>query len=135
MAAYLTRLVSDLIGRLTGPLTLRLFLQPAVAAVFAVRDGLNDAREGRPPHLLRLVMGPPQAQRRRMRETWKAVGQVFILAVIIDCGYQLFVFRWIYPVESMVTATILAILPYVVLRGLVNRIARIWIQSHREVSG
>ena len=64
-----------------------------------------------------------------------AVGQVFIVAVIIDCGYQLFVFRWIYPVESMVTATILAILPYVILRDLVNRIARIWIQSHWEFSG
>jgi hypothetical protein len=28
----LTRFVADLIGRLTGPLTLRLFLQPTVAA-------------------------------------------------------------------------------------------------------
>jgi hypothetical protein len=47
MEGILTRFVSDLIGRLTGP---RLFLQPAVAGFFALRDGLKDAREGRPPH-------------------------------------------------------------------------------------
>lgn len=44
MEETLTRFVSDLIGRLTGPLTLRLFLQPTVAGFFAVRDGLKFSR-------------------------------------------------------------------------------------------
>ena len=37
MEDVLTRFVADLIGRLSGPLTLRLFLQPAVATLLAVR--------------------------------------------------------------------------------------------------
>jgi hypothetical protein len=125
-----TRLVTNLIGRLTGPLTMRLFLQPGVAAFFAVRDGVKDAQEGRPPHFFRIVTGPPEARRRRARETWNAVAKVFIMAVVLDCVYQFLVIRWIYPGESIVTATILAILPYVILRGIVNRIARMWMQPH-----
>jgi len=58
--------------------------------------------------------------------------KVFVMAVVLDCVYQSLVFRWVYPVEAMVTATIRAILPYVLLRGVVNRIARAWIQPERD---
>ena len=128
MEEYLDRLVTDLIGRLSGPLTLRLFLQPAVAIGLAVRDGLKDAREGRPPHFWRMVTGPPDARARRIKETWHAVLKVFIMAVLLDCVYQVMVFRWVYPVEAMVTAVVLAILPYVILRGAVTRLARTHVQ-------
>jgi hypothetical protein len=134
MDDIVTRFVSDLIGRLSGPLTLRLFLQPAVAIALAARDGLKDAREGRPPHFWRMVTGSPEARKRRANETWKAVLKVFIMAVVLDCVYQLLVFRWIYPVESIVTAIILAIVPYVLLRGAFDRIARMWIHPQREAS-
>jgi hypothetical protein len=134
MEDIVTRFVTDLIGRLSGPLTLRLFLQPSVAMFFAVRDGLKDAREGRPPHLWRMVTGPPEARRRRAQETRQAVLKVFIMAVALDCVYQVLVFRWIYPVEAMFTAVILAILPYVLLRGAINRIARTWIQPQGDAS-
>jgi hypothetical protein len=128
MDDIVTRFITDLIGRLSGPLTLRLFLQPAVAAFFAIRDGLADAREGRPPHFWRIVTGSPEARKRRARETMRAVLKVFILAVVLDCVYQVMVFRWVYPIEAMVTAAILAIVPYLALRGTVNRIVRTWIQ-------
>ena len=134
MEDSVTRFVTDLIGRLSGPLTLRLFLQPAVATILACRDGVKDAREGRPPHFWRIVTGPLEARRRRARETWKAVLKVFLMAVALDCVYQFLVFRWVYPVEAMVTATILAIVPYVLLRGAINRIARTWIPRHGDVS-
>jgi hypothetical protein len=129
-----TRFFTDLIGRLSGPLTFRLFLQPTVAILLAARDGLKDAREGRPPHFWRMVTGPPDARRRLTKETWNAVFKVFILAVVLDCVYQLLVFRWVYPIEAMFTAVVLAIVPYLLLRGVVNRVARAWIQSHRGVS-
>ena len=131
MEDIVTRFVTNLVGRLSGPLTLRLFLQPGVAAFFAVRDGLKDARVERPPHLWRMVTGPPEARRRRANKTWKAVLKVFVMAVVLDCVYQLLVFRWVYPFEAMVTASVLAILPYVLLRGVANRIARTWIQPKR----
>jgi hypothetical protein len=134
MEDIMTRFVTNLIDRLSGPLTLRLFLQPAVAIILAARDGLKDAREGRPPHFWRLVTGPPEARRRRATETWKAVLKVFVMAVVLDCVYQFIVFRWVYPFEAMFTATILAILPYVLLRGATNRVGRRWIQPQGEAS-
>ena len=132
MEEYVARLITDLVGRLTGPLTLRLFLQPAVATFLAVRDGLKDAREGRPPHFWRMVSGPPEARLRRARETWRAVLMVFIMAVVLDCVYQWLVFRFFYPVEAMVTAFVLAIVPYVALRGVVNRLARTFAPPREE---
>ena len=36
--------LSHLIGRIHGPLNFRLVLQPTIAIVFAIRDGLEDAR-------------------------------------------------------------------------------------------
>ena len=47
---YLTSTLWEmLIGRIEGPLTLRLVLQPTMASFLAVRAGLKDARSaGRP---------------------------------------------------------------------------------------
>ena len=134
MEEMVTRLVTDLIGRISGPLSLRLFLQPGVAAYLAIRDGMADSRAARPPHFWRLLTGPPEARKRRARETVRAVLKVFILAVIFDCVYQWLVFRWVYPVEAMLTATILAIVPYVVLRGVANRVAQMWTQRDSGAS-
>ena len=132
MDDMLTRYLNDLVGRLTGPLTLRLFLQPAIASFFAIRDGIHDAKDGRPPHLLRVLTGPPEARRRRRLETRKAILKVFIMAVLLDFVYQVIVFRWIYPFESLAVAIILAFLPYLIMRGLVNRAVRPWLGPQRE---
>ena len=123
MEDVVSRFLTDLAGRLSGPLTLRLFLQPGVATAFAIRDGLRDARAARPPHFWRLMTGPADARRRRLRETRRAVLKVFILAILLDCVYQWLVFRWVYPIEAVVTAVILAFVPYLALRGIVNRLA------------
>ena len=98
-----------------------------MAAFFAVRDGLKGAREGRPPYFWSLLNSPAAERRRLLQEGRKAVVKVFSLAFVLDVVYQVIVFRWVYPFESLAVSIILAILPYVLLRGLVNRIARIWV--------
>ena len=80
MDGVLARMWTDLIGRLTGPLTLRLYLQPAMATIYAVRDGLKDAREGRPAYLWS-VFTHPDERRRLIAEGWKSIGKIFVLAV------------------------------------------------------
>src|SRR5215471_16676752 len=37
------------LARPSGPMKFRFVLQPLMAAIFAARDGLKDARTGRPP--------------------------------------------------------------------------------------
>jgi hypothetical protein len=59
-----------------------------------------------------------------LKDGWKSVGKVFILAVVLDIVYQIIVRRFVYPGETIIVAFILAIVPYLILRGLVTRIAR-----------
>ena len=127
MDDLLARMWNDLVGRLTGPLTLRLYLQPTMATLYALRDGLKDAREGRPAYLWSIFTHPGE-RRRLIAEGWRSIAKVFVLAVILDLLYQLLVLRWFYPGETLVVAIILAVLPYALLRGPVNRIARLWMR-------
>jgi len=50
--------------------------------------------------------------------------RVFVVAVIMDLVYEGVVGRWFYPLETLIVAVVLAIVPYLVVRGPVNRIAR-----------
>jgi len=121
----LVRVWDDLIGRVTGPFKFRLILQPLMALFFAVRDGLRDAREGRSAYFWSFFT-EPTLRTGRLLEGWRAVGRVFIFAIVIDAVYQYVVRRWFYPGEAVITAIILAFIPYVVLRGPVGRIANLW---------
>ena len=124
MEELLVRFFTNLIGRLHGPLTFRFLLQPTVAAIFAVRDGLRDAREGRRPYFWSIFF-QGEARHDLLREGWRAVGRVLLLGVVMDLIYQLIVFRWVYPGEMIVVALLLAFGPYLLLRGPVNRVVTI----------
>ncbi len=50
--------------------------------------------------------------------------KVFIMAVLIDAVYQYVELAWFYPGEALITAFVLAFVPYLLIRGPVNRIAR-----------
>jgi hypothetical protein len=117
-----TRVVDQLMARVSGPMHFRLYLQPIMAAVFAIIAGLKDARLGRPPYFWSLVTHP--AERKEMlKDGWKSVGRVFILALVLDAIYQAWVLHFFYLGEAIIVAIVLAILPYLILRGIVTRIA------------
>jgi len=61
-----------------------------------------------------------------LREGWKSTARVFLLAVIMDVIYQLIVQHWIYPGEVLIVAVLLAIVPYLLIRGPVTRVAERW---------
>ena len=115
----------NLIGRLGGPMSFRFLIQPAVAIFFAVRAGIRDARENKPT-FLGCALSNPRSWRARMRQSWKDVGTVFIVALILDSIYQVVVHSGIFTLELLITATVLALVPYMVLRDLVSRVAR-WV--------
>jgi len=121
MDDLVARIFENLSDRVTGPMTFRLILQPLMATFFAVRSGLQDAREGRPAYFWALFTSP-EHRRDMLKDGWKAVGKTFILAVIIDAIYQYIVLRWFYPGEAILVAVILAIIPYLLIRGTVNRL-------------
>jgi hypothetical protein len=123
------RALENLLGRLNGPLHFRFLMQPAVALFFGIRDGLKDAREGRPAYLW-TIFTKPEHRGWMLREGLRAVAKVLVLALVLDAVYQAIELHWFYPGGAIIVATVLAFVPYLLIRGPVNRIARRWRAPH-----
>jgi hypothetical protein len=112
-----------LLGRVNGPLNFRLVVMPLVVTILAIRAHLRDVREGRPT-VLGAFFTDPTERRRFLRSGLKDFGKVFIVACVLDTAYQILVLRSFHPGEVLVVAVVCAIVPYLLLRGLVLRSAR-----------
>jgi Flp pilus assembly protein TadB len=123
ISEMLNRAVEELLGRSSGPLHFRLILQPIIASTIAIKAGLRDARSGQPPFLWTFLKDANE-RRRLIQSGWKDIGKVFIIASIIDAIYQLFVLHALHPLQTLIVAVAVAVVPYVVLRGLTTRLAR-----------
>ena len=116
------RIVENMSDRVAGPMKFRFILQPVMASIFAILAGLKDAKAGNPPYFWGLFTHPDQ-RAAMLRDGWKSVGKVFMLAIVLDVVYQIMVLRTVYPLEVLIVALLLAIVPYLLLRGLVTRLA------------
>ena len=112
----------DLVERPDGPMRFRFVLQPAMATIVAIRDGLKDARSGRSPYFA-TVLANPQERIGRLREGLNATARIIALGLVMDVIYQAVVFKTFYPDQALVVALVLAFVPYVIVREV---IARFW---------
>jgi hypothetical protein len=122
--------------RLTGPLQFRFILQPLVALVLGVRDGLRDAKAGRPPYLWDLIVNP-EGRARQVSRGLASLGRPMIVAVVIDAIVQYLMFRAVYPGAAVLVGVTVLGLPYVLARAIVNRAAsarRARVPSGRAIS-
>jgi hypothetical protein len=131
MYTTLQRLAKDLIDRITGTLHFRLFMQPAMAIFFGVRDGIRDAHENRPPYFWDIFAHPAHAKE-SLKSGFTAVARIILLGLIMDAIYQFIALRWFYPGEAILVTLLLAFVPYLLIRGPANRIAKRW--AHRGES-
>jgi hypothetical protein len=115
------RVVQNLIDRVAGPMNFRFILQPIMASIFAIIAGVRDAKAGKPPYFWSLMT---DGRRRvdRIKDGWKSVGKVVVVALVLDIAYQIFMLHFIYPGEAIIVAFIVVIAPYLILRGLVTRL-------------
>ena len=118
------RVGSQLIARVSGPLKFRLVVQPAMACILAIRAGIADAKAGKPPYFW-AILWSSHHRKIMLQSGWKSIGKVFILAIVLDVVYQIIVLHFVYPGETVIVALVLAIVPYLIVRGPVNRIVRI----------
>jgi hypothetical protein len=131
MDAFWERVGSQLIARVSGPMKFRLVLQPLMATFFAVRAGLADAKAGKSPYFWGLLSGSGNRDE-MIKDGWKSISRVFILAVVLDVVYQLIVIHFVYIGEALIVAFVLAIVPYLIVRGPVTRLARKAEQEHEQ---
>lgn len=125
MDELLSRVWEDMGGRIHGPMSFRFILQPVMATLFAMRDGVRDARAGRPAYLWALFTDPAN-RGSRLRDGWKSVSRIFVLAVLMDVIYEWLVFRRFYPGETLLVSLLLAAVPYALMRGPAKRFAELW---------
>jgi hypothetical protein len=126
----LQRFWGNLVERPSGPMAFRFILQPSMAAIAAIHDGLKDARTGRSPYFW-TVLRNPQQRIARLREGLNATARIILLGLAMDVIYQLIELKTFYPVEALLVALLLAFLPYLLIRGPAARIARRWWRDAR----
>ena len=116
------RFMENLEHRISGAMRFRIILQPAMAMIFATIDGLKDAKAGKASYLWSLFTDPYRRSE-QFRDGWKSIGKVFILAVVLDVIFQIRELDSVFPGEVLVIALLLAIVPYLLLRGIVCRLS------------
>ena len=122
----IVRIWRNLVGRTDGSMTFRFVLQPIMATLAACLDGVKDARTGRTPFLW-TVVNVPAKRAIRLNEAMIATARIILLGLIMDTIYQFIEFKLFHPAEAVLIALLLAFVPYVLLRGLVARLARHWV--------
>jgi hypothetical protein len=122
----LSRIWHNMLDRPGGPFVFRFVLQPIMATMTALRGGISDARTGRSPFLWTVLTDPAQ-RRGRLDEALIATARIILLGLAIDTVYQVIEFKTFHPTEAVVITLVLAVVPYVLLRGPVTRIARRWV--------
>jgi hypothetical protein len=115
----------DIAERPDGPMAFRFILQPAMAALAAIHDGIKDARLGRSPYFW-TVLSNPRERGGRLRECVVSTARIVLLGLGMDVIYQYEVLKTFYPDEALLVALLLAVVPYLILRGPVDRIACAW---------
>lgn len=118
-----SRLWHDIADRVGGPMTFRFILQPTMALIAALHDGIRDARLGRAPYL-QTIIHDAENRSDRLLEGLFSIARIILLGFAMDAIYQWRVLGTFYPGEAVVITLILAVLPYVLLRGPIDRIAR-----------
>jgi hypothetical protein len=117
------RIWRDMAERPGGPMSFRFLLQPTMAFIAALHDGIQDARIHRTPYL-RAILRDPAQRGDRLREGLFATARIILLGLGMDAVYQWRVLGTFYPGEALLITFLLAVVPYLVLRGPISVIAR-----------
>ena len=119
------RVWQDIFDRPGGPMTFRFILQPVMAAIAAIHDGIKDAKTGRSPYFWTVLTNSAE-RGGRLREGLISTARIILLGLGMDVIYQFTVLKTFYPGEAVIVAILLAFVPYLLLRGPVARIAQRW---------
>ena len=115
------RFVGNFAQRIEGPLNFRFVIQPIMAVIFASIAGFKDAKWGKAPYFWSLFTDPMH-RRELLKNGWKSIGKLFIFAIVLDVIFQIKELHTVYPGEAIIVAALLAIIPYLIARGLVTRL-------------
>jgi hypothetical protein len=105
-----------------GPGHLRFFIQPALAILLGIIDGIRDAKAGRPPYILGLIRNPGH-EPHRFRELFERLTVPLVLAIALNVVFQLIIRGGYHPLPTIGYAVVFIAFPYCASRALSNRVA------------
>ena len=113
--------IEDIPKRLAGPGRFRFILQPLIATILGIRNGLGDARAGRPPYLWGMVF------HRNLRSELVRTGlatlvNLLLMGILLDSLFQWVILGVSYPGAALVVGPVLIMAPYAIARALSNRL-------------
>jgi hypothetical protein len=131
MEDFITNFLNNVGIRHEGPMSFRLILQPVMSLIYAILAGVRDARAGKHHFLIDgLILGKSKRSRKELlKELWKDVGKVFILAAIMEVIFEIIEFKTVHPWEVFKVSFFLAIVPYLIFRGIVDRIVSLFVKK------
>lgn len=114
----------DIPKRLTGPGRFRFVLQPLIATLLGIRNGLADARTGRPPYLSG-VLFHRELRGELMRTGFETVVNLVLMGILLDAVFQWVILGVSHPGAALVVGPVLIAGPYALARALSNRLGRL----------
>ena len=123
MDEFLKKSLEHLLGRISGPMWIRFVIQPLVSVILGLRAGARDSHLNRAPFGSLLWSGHVRCSI-LWKQVWRDIARLFIFATVIDVIYQVSFLHEFHPLQALMVASSLAILPYLVVRGPANRLIR-----------
>jgi hypothetical protein len=116
--------VEDIPKRLAGPGRFRFVLQPLIATILGIRNGLADARVGRPPYLWGML-SRRDLRKHFARSALQTLANLLLMGILLDSVFQWLILGVSYPGAALVVGPVLIVAPYAAARGLSNRLMRL----------
>jgi hypothetical protein len=115
--------LEDIPKRLAGPGRFRFILQPLMAVILGILNGLEDARAGRPPYIYAMLFHP-DLRGDLARTGFSTIINVVLIGILLDAVFQWIILGVAHPGAALLIGPILVATPYVVARSLSNRLAQ-----------
>lgn len=109
---------------------LRFFIQPLLAIVIGVIQGVHDSHAGQGPFLMEARSRAGAERRRYWLEGLRRIVVPLCLAVGLSLIFQYFNRHDVHLVTALLAAVLLVALPYLIARGLGCRVDLRWHKTH-----
>ncbi len=110
-------------ARVTGPMGFRFILQPMTAVILGIRDGIADAKAGKPPFIAGLFF-EAKSRKQLFLSACRSLFVPVIFGSIVDAAAQWMLFNRVRPGAAIFVGIFIMVVPYSFARGWTNRIIR-----------
>lgn len=105
-----------------GPGRLRFFLQPVLAILLGIRDGVRDAKDGRPPYVWSVLTGTDRKQ--QLKHGLKQIAVPWAVGFGLSLVFQYVIRRVVHVGIAALFGAVFIAIPYMAARALSNRVYR-----------